>query len=111
MTAPLIHMPEMCPRHQALLVHQVGIGPDGPWRSLIVVAQVVLFQGATCDDTLYARIGGDISRIAEIGCLACFKPDRFGEIVEAAKSGKTGALKALGDQWVAEAAARNQESR
>jgi len=66
---------------------------------------------ATADDTFYDRIGGDLQRIGEIGCLACFKPDAFGEIVEAAKRERRhgGTIKRLGESWVRRPAARGKE--
>jgi hypothetical protein len=69
---------------------------------LIIMAQIALFQAATADPTFYARIGGDLQRIGEVGCLACFKPDAFGEIVEAAKRERRhgGTIKRLGESWV-----------
>lgn len=97
---PRINIPDMCKMHQSLLVHQVGVPESGPWRSLIIMAQIALFQGATADPTFYERLGGDLGRIGEIGCLACFKPDRFGEIVEAVKSTDAGAIKRLGESWL-----------
>lgn len=96
---PQIVVPEMCRMHQHLLVTQVGIPESGPWRALIVMAQVTLFQAATADPVFYNRIDGDLKRIDEIGCLACFKPDAFGEIVEAAKK-EPGAIKKLGESYV-----------
>lgn len=101
MTAPQIQVPQMCKKHQTLLVRQVGVPESGPWRSLIIMAQIALFQGATADQAFYDRIGGDLGRVEEVGCLACFKPDCFGEIVEAAKSPDGGAIKKLGESWVA----------
>lgn len=94
-----IYVPNMCNLHQHLLVKQVGIPESGPWRALIIMAQVALFQGATADPKLHEKIGGDMKRLDEVGCLACFKPDRFGEIVEAAKT-DMGSIKALGESWV-----------
>ncbi len=98
-----IQVPDMCRKHQALLVSQVGVGPEGPWRSLIIMAQIALFQGATVDPVFHERTGGDLTRINEIGCLACFKPDRFGEIVAVAQH-NPGDLKALGESWVKDGA-------
>lgn len=96
----LIQMPDMCRMHMSLLVHQAGYSPNDPWRALVIVAQIALFQAATADDYFYERVGGDINRIDEIGCLACFKPDAFGEIVEAAKDKSSlGAVKRLGEKW------------
>lgn len=93
----------MCQKHQALLVQQANIGPDGPWRATIVMAQIVLFQIVSCDKAVHARIAGDITRIGELGCLACLKPDAFGEVVEAAKDPNPGAFKALGESHIAKA--------
>lgn len=99
---PRINVPDMCPLHQSLLVHQAGYTRDDPWRVLVIMAQIALFQAATCDATFYERVGGDLGRIGDVGCLACFKPDAFGEIVEAAKNkADRGAIKRLGESWVA----------
>jgi hypothetical protein len=96
-----VNIPNMCQMHQSLLVHQASYGPDDPWRVLIVMAQVALFQAATADPYFHERTGGDIFRTSEIGCLACFKPDAFGEIVEAAKDkNNPGAIKRLGESWL-----------
>lgn len=99
---PTIQVPNMCQKHQSLLVHQTGYTGADPWRTLVIVAQMALFQGATADPATYERIGGDIMRLPELGCLACYKPDLFGEVVEAAKSKDIGAIKALGERWVIE---------
>lgn len=100
MSQPTMIVPDMCRMHQLLLVRQVGFGPEDPWRALIVMAQVALLQGATADPACHKRIGGDLLRLSEIGCLACFKPDCFGEIVQAAQTGEIGAIKRLGESWV-----------
>lgn len=97
---PLIQPAQMCDKHQSLLVRQAGYSQKDPWQALIIVSQLVLFQGATCDDRLFEKIGDDITRIAEIGCLACFKPDSFKEVVQAAKSHKLEDIKALGEKWL-----------
>jgi hypothetical protein len=101
-TRPTITVPDMCQRHQRLLLDQIGIGPDGPWRSAIVASQVTLFQGATAHPSTSARLGGDITRIGELGCLACDRPDVFGQVVQAWRAGGMGAVKALGEQLVAD---------
>jgi hypothetical protein len=101
---PPINVPDMCKLHQSLLVQQAGYSRNDPWRSLIIMAQMALFQGASADPAFWQRIGDDLKRISEIGCLACFKPDRFGEIVEAAKLKDAGAIKRLGESWVKGAA-------
>lgn len=74
------------------------------------MAQIALFQAASADPTFHARLGGDVGRIDEVGCLACFKPDAFGEIVEAAKrKDDTGAIKRLGEAWVSRARERRNQ--
>ncbi len=93
-TAPL------CQKHQALLVHQVDVPESGPWRTLLVIAQVVLFQMVTTDPKVHVRLGGNIHRIKELGCLACLHPDYFGEVVQAAQSPDKMAMKNLGLAYV-----------
>lgn len=103
MSEPLIVIPDMCQTHQRLLLDLLGIGPDGPWRSHIVVAQIALFQATTAHSTTYERIGGDVQRVGELGCLACFRPDAFGAIVDAFQQGGLSAVKALGEGFVSAA--------
>ena len=100
---PQIVMPEMCYTHQYLLVQQAGYTPDDPWQALIIASQVALFQAATADPKTHEKLGGDVTRIPELGCLACYKPDAFGEVVQASMSHDLGEIKALGEKWVAEA--------
>jgi hypothetical protein len=85
--------------HQRLLLDQIGIGPNGPWRSAIIATQVTLFQGTVAHPTTYAKIGGDVHRIGELGCLACERPDVFGDIVQAWLDGGMGAVKTLGEGY------------
>lgn len=97
---PRIVVPDMCQKHQRLLLDQIGIGPDGPWRSHIIAAQIALFQGTTAHAGTYERIGGDVTRIGELGCLACYRPDTFGAIVQAFQQGGIAAVKRLGERLV-----------
>lgn len=99
-----IEISEMCQKHQSLLVRQAGYGPNDGWRGLLIVAQVVLFQMCTTDKKLHERTGGDITKFKSLGCLACLHPDYFGEVVEAAKDPSPGALKALGERYIANSA-------
>lgn len=103
MTKPQIVVPDMCRKHQGLLLAQAGYGPNDPWRVVIIAAQISLFQAATSHPSTYERIGGDVTRIGEIGCLACDRPDAFGEIVAAATTRDIGAIKAVGERWIADA--------
>lgn len=95
-----IALAPMCHTHRALLVHQAGYSPQDPWQALEVVVGIALFQAATCDPKVHVETGGDIQNLPKLGCLACRKPDSFGEIVEAAKTHDLGAIKALGERWV-----------
>jgi hypothetical protein len=106
---PLIVMPAMCQMHQRLLLSQLGIGPNGPWRSHILVAQVTLFQAATAFSATYDRIGGDLGRLSELGCLACYRPDAFGEVVHAFQTGGMAAVKLLGERYVNDAASSTDD--
>ena len=90
----------MCYKHQWLLVHQAGYSEQDPWQSLIAVAQLALFQAVISDSKAQKLTGGEVEKISEFGCLACFKPDAFGEIVEAAKTKDLKNIKDLGDKWV-----------
>lgn len=100
MDKPRIEIPDMCQKHQSLLVHQAGYKETDPWRALIIMSQITLFQASTADPNLHKKLGGNIENIKNMGCLACFKPDVFGEIVEAAKSKDTGAIKKLGESYL-----------
>lgn len=97
----------LCSTHRWLLVTQAGFRPKDPWMALEIASQVALFQACTTDDKIWAKLGGDLHRLPEIGCMACAKPDAFGEIVAAARRrdahGAIGAIKALGDAWIAAA--------
>lgn len=96
-----IVMPDLCKTHQRLLVQQCGYGPNDTWRALMIVTQIALFQGATVDPDTHKKIGDDIRGIQKLGCLACWKPERFGEIVQAIGTSKDiGKIKTLGESWV-----------
>jgi hypothetical protein len=99
---PRIEVSNLCKKHQWLLVQQAGYREQDPWRSLVIMAQIALFQATTTDPEFWKHVGDDVTRLPEIGCLACFKPDKFGEIVEAAKLERTnpGSIKRLGESWV-----------
>lgn len=108
MTAPIIDMPPLCQTHRWLLVRQCNYGPNDTWRALEIATQLALFQGATADPAVHAQIGGDITKLSTLGCLACRKPDLFGTIVDRVQSTKRAAhirvIKELGEAWVKAAA-------
>ncbi len=107
----MVQPAQMCQRHQRRLVDAAKLGPEDPWRSLVIVAQIVLFQSATANDATYTRLNADITKIASLGCLACYNPEAFGEVEQAAKANDLGALKALGERWLREAADRGKETQ
>lgn len=100
---PRITVPDLCPTHLSLFVHGAGLSPTEPWRAFVVGAQIALFQAVTVDLRAHERMGGVITNLPQIGCLACYKPDRFGEIVEVARTKDLGAIKVLGESWISEA--------
>lgn len=103
---PGIMLQPMCNTHRVLLVRQARYLPSDPWQALEIAVGIALFQAATCDDKVHAEVGGDAAKIPALGCLACRKPDAFGQIVEAAKTHDLGQIKALGEAWVATERAR-----
>lgn len=84
-------IPTLCERHRAELVHGLAIPESGPWQTAIIVASILLFQASTADDRVWQRCtllengdrdANDLSLVlAEIGCLACFKPESFGQLL------------------------------
>lgn len=101
MSDPVVYVPDMCQYHQARLVRHAGYGPEDAWRALIIMVQVALFQGVTADPKIHERIGVDITRLKDVGCLACLKPTLFNELVEVAKNKEDmGAIKRLGESWL-----------
>lgn len=104
-----INVPQLCDKHAALFLRQVGIGPQGPWRSALVAANIALFQGASTLPATYERLEGDITRVSELGCLACYRPDIFGEVVQAFQTDGIRGTKALGERLVAQAATAKGE--
>jgi hypothetical protein len=106
-----IMMPELCFEHQKLLVSKAGVPESGPWRSLIIVAQLALFQAASADDKIQKEIGGDIHQIGKIGCLACRKQSQFWDLIEAYKKNNLTGMKELGELWIKEAAAGSDSTK
>jgi len=109
MANPTILIPDMCNNHQVELIRGAGYTSADPWRALIVASQIALFQAATIDPETHKKIQGEITLIGTLGCLACYKPAAFAEIIEAGKSHELGRIKALGEKWVADAAKPEQE--
>lgn len=107
---PQVALPDMCQKHQILLVRQCAYGPNDPWRTLLIATQIALFQGATADAKVRAETGGKVENLSGLGCLACRKPDLFGALIDKVqktypRGAHIGAIKALGERWVADAAA------
>lgn len=96
---PQINIQSLCQKHESLLVHGAKYLQKDPWRVLLIAAQIALFQAAAADERTHKKIGDDVSKIGTLGCLACYKPDAFGEIVETAKSHDIKKVKALGERW------------
>lgn len=101
-----IMLPEMCLTHQKLLVEKAEVPESGPWRSLLIVAQIALFQAATTDEKVYKEIGGDVKNITKIGCIACRKGPQFWDVIDTYKANGLAGVKALGEKWVEESAVK-----
>lgn len=99
---PQINIPQMCNTHQVLLTRQLGLKPVDPWRAFIIASQITLFQAATSDPKTHKKIGGDITKITKLGCLACYKPDAFGQIIVSGMKGGISEIKSLGEKWAEE---------
>lgn len=79
-----------------------------------MVATISLFQGITRFASTWERLGGDVTRISELGCLACYRPDVFGEIIYAGECGGDAsavfdAIKALSDGWLKEGREKSED--
>lgn len=81
---PQIEIPPMCLNHRTILVQDAGFKVSDPWQSLELITQVALFQIATSQKITHDRIGEDITKIKELGCLACWSPAEFSKITEMA---------------------------
>jgi len=108
MSNPQIEIPNLCEKHQSLLVYQAGYKPNDSWRALIIISQIAIFQGVTADPKMQKKIGLDITNIKTLGCLACQKPDIFGEVVEAAKTHDFGNIKKLGEKYIKKGSLSNK---
>ena len=98
-----IKVPDICQKHQWLLVKQANYNEKDPWRALMIATNLVLFQAATCNPETFRKLKDNIHDIASLGCLACYQPDKFGEIVAAiGTSHDLGKIKALGEKWINE---------
>lgn len=90
-----ITVPQLCRFHQQRLVRKLAIGPEGPWGTAIVIANILLFQAATENERVWQRCGtlengrADESALslvlAEIGCLACFQREKFSAVLRLMK--------------------------
>lgn len=75
-----ITAPIFCYECQYTIVHGCGFEETDPWRSLVIVSTLALFQATVQDPRIVQRCAGDRDPhtlslvLAEIGCLGCFKP-------------------------------------
>lgn len=75
------HMPNFCYPCLYLVVHGCGYTQEDPWRALVVVVQIGLFQALTRDTRFWQRVGSKTPDpktmslvLAELGCMGCLKP-------------------------------------
>ncbi len=103
-----IVMPPFCAGHNHEIVHEAKYSETDPWRALIVITQVAMFQGMTTTPSVHKRVGGDVTKIATLGCFACRLPGKWKEVIRASKVSLE-AIKELGEKWVA-GGLNNQEN-
>lgn len=104
-----VKIPQMCQRHQARLVKNAKFAPTDAWRALVIVAQIALFQAAAATPSIQKKLGGKIEKLSELGCLACRLPGRFDTLINVAKSRDVGAIKRLGESWLAAAMKKEKD--
>lgn len=99
LSEPQVMLAPFCERHRFELVKRARYGQSDPWRVLIVMAQIAMFQGATATPSVHKRVSGDVEKIEELGCLACRLPHKWDHLLDAAKDSLT-KVKSLGESWV-----------
>lgn len=104
MTNPTVEVPPMCNTHRVLLVKQAHYGPSDPWQVMELVVQIALFQAMSANPKVHTELKMDLTNLSKLGCMACRKPDVFGQLVEAAKTHKLSVIKELGEKFVSEGA-------
>lgn len=90
----------MCVTHQNLLISQANYTEQDPWQALIIACDISLFQGISRNDNSMKKLDYNIRNIEKLDCLACERPDLFGELVEASKSHNLTDIKDLGEKWI-----------
>jgi len=71
-----IRVPQLCSRclHE-LVVVELEIKESSPWKAAIVVANILLFQQASNEPSIWRRAEQQVENLslilAEIGCLGC----------------------------------------
>lgn len=61
--------------------YKLAMTPDQPWRSRMIVVQILLFQLTSADERFQKRLGESADSmglvLAEIGCLACWNEANY----------------------------------
>jgi hypothetical protein len=106
---PQVELPGFCKRHQGIIVRAGRFRETDPWRSLLIVSEMALFQGLSAESEVQERIDGDITRIGELGCLACYDAKKLSELLRVIREGRRwpkgrtlADVKQLGLRWIEE---------
>lgn len=94
-----LDIPVMCGYHQSLLIHHARYKVTDPWKILIIATNTALLHAAMNDPRTFKVTRGDLLKIKNLPCLACFKTDAFYRIIDVAKSRDIGKIKELGESW------------
>ena len=94
-----IVIPDMCETHQRLLVEQCRYGPDDKWQALFIAAQIALLNFISFNKTSMKKLDGSLRNLHRFSCMACERPDGFGQIVEAAKGKDLEQVSKLITKW------------
>lgn len=95
-----IDCPPMCERHRSELIHGAKFKMGDPWMALEVVSQLALVQATLADKKYLIKYSNDPMGINRVGCLACFSPKIFKEIIDVAKKTRDiGEVKKIGERF------------
>ena len=95
-----ISIPSFCEYHRSRLVHGAKFREKDPWMALEVASQIAMLQAIMVSNTFHIKFGGDVEKIQNVGCLACFENKTFKQLVKIAKKNKSiKDIKEFGDSF------------
>lgn len=99
-----IMVPNLCERHlHELVVQRLKLREYEPWRSRVIIAQILLFQFTATDPRFWKRCSLTQDErdnqamnivLSEIGCLGCCQPKGFATVWQMMRDDLEGAIAA-----------------